>query len=338
MATKNEPVLSKGKGEGDFVMTRVFDAPRELVWQAWTDQKHLARWWGPHMFTNPVCEIDLRPGGAWRIEMQGPQGERHPAKGVYREIAQPERLVFTIDHSDLPDAWHDMVNPGRDRKAGKPSLEALVTVTLEEEAGKTKMTIAIRFESAAVRDALVKLGMTQGWSQSLERLEAAVGGPAAAFTSTRVFKAPRDLVFKAFAEPERLAQWWGPRGTSMKVAKFEFRPGGVCHYSLRSPDGREMWGKFVYREIVPPGRLVFVNSFSDAGEGITTNPYIPNWPEETLTTLTFTEQAGETTIMLHAIPINATELQRQTFEAGRAQMGKGFGSVWAQLADYLAEA
>ncbi len=98
-----------------------------------------------------------------------------------------------------------------------------------------------------------------------------------------------------------------------------------------------MWGKFVYREIVPPGRLVFVNSFSDAAEGVTRNPYIGNWPAETLTTITFTEQAGQTTLTLRAEPINATDLERQTFETGREQMHKGFGGVWIQLAEFLAK-
>jgi uncharacterized protein YndB with AHSA1/START domain len=110
--------------------------------------------------------------------MRGPDGALHPAKGVYREVVEPERLVMTIDHSELSDEWHDLVNPNRDKAAGKPALEALTTVTFEEAAGKTKLTIRLRFDSTAVRDALLKLGMTQGWSQSLERLEKQVADMA----------------------------------------------------------------------------------------------------------------------------------------------------------------
>jgi uncharacterized protein YndB with AHSA1/START domain len=102
--------------------------------------------------------------------MRGPDGVEHPAKGVYREIVPPQRLVMTIDHSDLPDQWHDLVNPGRDKSKGRPALEALTIVAFEEEGAKTKLTIRVRFESAAVRDALLKIGMNEGWSQSLERL------------------------------------------------------------------------------------------------------------------------------------------------------------------------
>jgi uncharacterized protein YndB with AHSA1/START domain len=156
----------------DFVITRVFDAPRELVWKAWTEPKHMARWWGPKTFTNPVCELDVRVGGAFRIVMRGPDGADYPAKGFYREVVKPKRLVMALDHSELPDEWHDKVNPRRDKTAGKPALEALTQVTLEERDGKTKQTIRIRFDSAEVRDALLKIGMSHGWSQSLERLDA----------------------------------------------------------------------------------------------------------------------------------------------------------------------
>jgi len=156
--------------EREFVITRVFDAPRALVFKAWTDPKHMAQWWGPHTFTNPVCEMDVRPGGAYRIVMRGPDGDLHPARGVYREVVEPDRLVMTINHSELSDEWHDLVNPNRDKAAGKPPLEVLATVTFEDQGDKTKLTIRLRFDSAAVRDALLKLGMAQGWSQSLERL------------------------------------------------------------------------------------------------------------------------------------------------------------------------
>src|SRR5579864_2222874 len=103
------------KLQGELVITRVFHAPPEVVFKAWTDPKQMAQWWGPHKFTNPVCEMDVRPGGAWRIVMRGPDGSLHPAKGVYREIVEPERLVMTVNHSELPDEWHDMVNPNRDK-------------------------------------------------------------------------------------------------------------------------------------------------------------------------------------------------------------------------------
>jgi uncharacterized protein YndB with AHSA1/START domain len=163
-----------GPAEREFVISRIINAPRTLVFKAWTEPKHMAQWWGPHTFTNPICEMDVRPGGAFRIVMRGPDGADHPARGVYREVVPPERLVMTIDHSELSDEWHDLVNPNRDRAAGKPALEGLTTVTFEDQGGKTKLTVRILFDTAAIRDALLKIGMTQGWSQSLERLETLV--------------------------------------------------------------------------------------------------------------------------------------------------------------------
>src|SRR5579862_4597024 len=86
--------------EGEVTLTRIFDAPRELVFEAWTNPVHLQRWWGPHHFTNPVCEVDPKVGGAWKIVMRGPAGMEHTSQGVYREIVPPERLVFTNNALD----------------------------------------------------------------------------------------------------------------------------------------------------------------------------------------------------------------------------------------------
>jgi uncharacterized protein YndB with AHSA1/START domain len=171
MAGKNslvaEPVVDR-----EIVLTRVFDAPRELVFKAWTDPKHMAQWWGPKAFTNPVCQMDLRPGGAWRIVVRSPDGIDYPLKGVFREIVEPERLVMTFDCSEHPDEWHDLVNPNRDKAKGRPALDLLCTVTFEDQAGKTKLTVQTLMESVAIRDAMVKMGMKEGWGQSLDRLEA----------------------------------------------------------------------------------------------------------------------------------------------------------------------
>ena len=85
------------------------------------------------------------------------------------------------------------------------------------------------------------------------------------FAISRIFAVPRDVVFKAWTEPERMKQWWGPCGFTSQACQLDLRPGGSMHYCLRSPEGREMWGKFNFREIVAPERLVYVSSFSDAG-------------------------------------------------------------------------
>jgi uncharacterized protein YndB with AHSA1/START domain len=158
--------------EWEFVISRQFDAPRELVFKMWTEPKHMSEWWGPRNFTNPVCEMDVRPGGAYRIVMRGTDGVEYPLQGIYREVVKPERLVMTMDCSEHPDEWHDLVKPNREKGDRNPAGEMLATVTFEELAGKTKVTIRMRLVSAAIRDALVRMGMSEGWSESLDRLAA----------------------------------------------------------------------------------------------------------------------------------------------------------------------
>jgi uncharacterized protein YndB with AHSA1/START domain len=155
---------------------------------------------------------------------------------------------------------------------------------------------------------------------------------------TRTFDAPRELVFKAWTEPERLAQWWGPKDFVMGVVSIDLRLGGMFHYSMRTPEGLEMWGKFIYREIVPPERLAFVVSFADRDGNTVRAPWDSNWPLEVLSTLTFTEHDGKTTIVMRGIPVNATETELNIFEATHASMQQGWGGTLDQLADYLATA
>jgi uncharacterized protein YndB with AHSA1/START domain len=138
----------------DLILTRVFDAPRELVFQAWTDPKHLAQWFGPHGFTNPFCKVDLRPGGEWRHVMRGPDGTNYPMTAIFQEVTRPERLVFMCY---VPDKE-------------KSLFEILNTVTFEDQGGKTKLTLQLQVVKSTPEAAPMLAGMEAGWTQSLERL------------------------------------------------------------------------------------------------------------------------------------------------------------------------
>jgi uncharacterized protein YndB with AHSA1/START domain len=139
----------------EVVLTRVFDAPRRLVFEALTKCEHLKHWYGPRGFTLPVCEIDLRPGGAWHHVIRGPDGSEMPMKGAYREVVPPERLVSTESY-DLPGmGW---------------TPESVVTTTLEERDGKTTMTSRIFYQSAEHRDGHVGSGMEGGAAETFDRL------------------------------------------------------------------------------------------------------------------------------------------------------------------------
>ena len=312
----------------EVAVTRAFDAPRSLVFEAWSSCEHMEHWWGPRGFTLTECQIDLRPGGAYRFVQLAPDGTSHVFKGVYREIAAPERVVFTQIYEPYPDQ------------------EMVVRTTLTERDGKTDLSQTLRFSSKEARDGMIASGMEWGQAQSLDRLDellAELGGgraaaPVAEVVVTREFDAPRDLVWKAWTEPERLAQWWGPPGSEIRVKGLDLRAGGTFLYSMQTPNGPEMWGKFVYREVNPQECLVFVNAFSDEKGGLTRNPWIAGWPLEILNTLTLTEHVAKTTLTLRGGPINATVEELQAFAAGVAGMKQGFAGTFKQLDRYLAQA
>ena len=143
-------------------MTRVFDAPRHLVFEAMTRCEHIKRWWGclGEGYSVPECQMDLRPGGKWRFVNRHPQGEAI-FYGVNKEVAPPERVVFTEIYEPFPDA------------------ESLVTATYTEEAGKTRLTVVVQYPSIEVRDAVMASGMANGAAMSYDRLEEVAQGLAA---------------------------------------------------------------------------------------------------------------------------------------------------------------
>ncbi len=162
----------------DFVIDRIIAAPRDRVWSAWTQPELLTRWWGPRSFGNPLCEVDLRPAGPFYIVMQCPDGVDYPLKGIYREVAAPERLVLSLDCSEHPPAWQAAVNHHSGGDSPDAAGEVLLTTHLESLSDRTRLIIRQRFESSAIRNAMLDLGMEQAWSQSLDRLERSLLSPA----------------------------------------------------------------------------------------------------------------------------------------------------------------
>jgi uncharacterized protein YndB with AHSA1/START domain len=153
---------------------------------------------------------------------------------------------------------------------------------------------------------------------------------------TRAFDAPRELVWKAFTERERMAQWWGMKGLTTRVLELDLRPGGTFLYVTRMPDGREMCGKWVYREIVAPELLVVVHFTTDASGKPIPHPYDPNLPPEMLTTTKFIEHGERTTMELRSVPTNETAAQREAFNKLADAMEEGFNNSLDLLDEYLA--
>lgn len=147
MTEQKEETMSTADRE--LAQTRIYDAPRELVWKAWTEPEHLANWWGPYGFTNTIYEMDVRPGGLWRLVMHGPDGRDYQNEMVYLEVVKLERIVY--DHTS------------------HPLFRA--TVTFEDLAGKTKLTMRMVFESVESRNQTVKVFKAdEGLTQTLSRL------------------------------------------------------------------------------------------------------------------------------------------------------------------------
>jgi uncharacterized protein YndB with AHSA1/START domain len=145
----------------DLTLTRLVDAPRERVFKAWTDPKQLAKWWGPRHFTNPVCELDARVGGALYIVMRGPDGNDYPMKGIFREVVPREKLAFTNIAMDAE---------------GNHQLEGFTTVTFADENGKTRMTVTTGASGLVPVAEQMLDGMEEGWAQTLEGLESFITG------------------------------------------------------------------------------------------------------------------------------------------------------------------
>lgn len=296
-------------------VTRIFDAPRELVFDAFTDAKHISNWWGPRGFTTTTQKMDVRPGGEWIFVMHGPDGTDYPNEIVYLEVVRPERIVYTHGPAPIFD----------------------VIVTFEEVGRKTRMTMVSTFASAEMRDQVAEeFGAIEGMHQMVERLEEELA-TRNAFAISRAFDAPRDLVFRVWTEREHLQHWWGPKGVTITDCTNDPRPGGKMHYAMHHADGSVWWGRWVYREIAPPERLVFINSFSDPEGGLTRPPFEEEWPLQMLSIVTFDEQNGGTLVTVRWAPYDASDAEIATFAANHESMRGGWSGSFEHLAEYLAK-
>jgi len=159
------------------------------------------------------------------------------------------------------------------------------------------------------------------------------------FVISRVLDAPREVVWKAFTEPERMKEWWGPKGFTVIHSKMDLRVGGTYHYGMKAPNGSPMWGKFVFREIAAPERMVVVSSFSDEAGGTTRHPGHMSWPLEMLSTFTFEDlPGGKTRFTIRWAPHNASAEEQHTFDTHHDSMQMGWSGTLEQLEAYLARA
>src|SRR5574341_357191 len=258
----------------EIMFERVFDAPRDLVFKVCMDPRHIPHWWGPRKYVTTVEKMDVRPGGVWRFVQRDADGSEFAFHGEYREVTPPERVVATFEFEGMP--GHVVVD----------------TTTFEEQNGKTKMTVTSLFESVEDRDGMLQSGMESGMRESWDRLAGVLVGEKSGTRTlviTRIFDAPRELVWKAWTESEHLMRWWGPKHFTAPVWRLDLRVGGSYLYCMRSPEGQDYCGTGIFQEIVPPERLVYTDSFADEqGRVVPASHYGlgANFPRELHVTMT----------------------------------------------------
>ena len=298
--------------EPKIAMTRLIDAPREVVWDACNLPEHVRRWWGCGEMTTPVCEIDLRPGGAYRIVSRDPSGAEYPMKGVYREVVRPLRTVCTQVYDAPP----------------FDALEAIVTVTLTEKEGKTELRSEIAFPTVDAFEGARASGMEAGMAESLDRL-VVVANELNAMNETqdrelrvtRLLDIPCARLFDAWTRPELLSQWFAPKPWSVSEARIDPVPGGEFAVTMRDPEGNAYPVEGVILEIVENRRIVWTDAF--------TKGWLPRPDLFIVGTIAFEEEDGRTRY--------TATVRHWSVEAKERHEAMGFEQGWNQALDQLVE-
>ncbi len=316
---------------------REFNAQRTMVWQAWTDTRHLPYWWGPKGMPTSVISADVRVGGDFRYSMQRPDGTTMWGKFTYKEIRAPEKLVWINSFTD------DKGNVIRAPFGGpwdKWPLEIEYTITLTETNGRTALELrGVPINTDEAGWAVFREmhdNVTAGFNATMDQLEYFLRGGSTVTNSdtfkldlvgdteietSRVFDAPKRLVYLAHTTAEHIQRWWGPRGMEITVPLMDFRKGGRYRIVHRDPQGNEYAFRGEYLEIVPEERLSMTFEF----EGMPGHIAIE--------TLHFTEAGGRTTLS------STMKFKSKSDRDGMAQSGMESGArqTWDRLEELLSQ-
>ena len=314
MAAKNKP--------NELYIDRLYDAPIKAVWDAWTDEKQVAKWWGPRGFTITTHSKELKPGGHWHYTMHGPDGVDYPNKTYYYEVEKYSKLVYDHGAND-----------------NQPPLFK-VTVTFTETKGKTlmEMTMAFATPEAAkeIKKFIKQASGNSTWDRLAEYLEKESTGKEK-FVINRTFETPIENMYEMWANPEHLQKWLPPTGMTMQYIRAEVKPGGTSFYKMTNGTNVTMYGRCKYLEMNRPNSLKYTQEFCDENENPARHPMAPTWPASMLTTVTFAAEGPNLTRVTVEWEVEGkyTAEEMQTFIQARAGMTGGWTGSFDKLEDYL---
>jgi len=295
VATKSEVLESTA--EREILISRVFAASRNDVWAAWADPWQVGQWWGPKGFRSTITEMDQRVGGMWRLVMHGPDGTNYPCDMEFLELIPKERVVYRTHGG----------------KAGAPIQQFDTTMSFEDHEDGTRLTIRMTFATAEQREYNVRTyGAIEGGEQMFDRLETTLRDQHGhssflpkeekhALCITREFDAPRELVWRAWTDPEMAKHWSGPKQFPAVHMELGKKSGDRWRICLRGcPPGTntpvDIWQGGVLQQIIAPELLVYTFAWERrANVGLTDD----GDPHETVITIRFEEHDGKTTMHFH---------------------------------------
>jgi uncharacterized protein YndB with AHSA1/START domain len=310
MATKTAK-KSTGKdavADGGVFLTRLIDAPRERLWQAWADPEQMKAWFAPAPWKLSIQKMDFRKGGTFKMAMHGPEGESHGFSGTYAEVSAPSRLVWIGKFAEGP---VDQVRTEVEFTAQGKKTRVVVRQTYTPVTPETKPFID---------------GANPGWNMTLNQLDAFVSlttsDPDREIVIERLIAAPRERVWEAWADTKQIVQWWGPYGFTNRTKKRDFRTGGTWEHTMIGPDGREYLNFAHYIEVVKPERIVLTNGGrAKDQEGVAFRSVI-----------TF-EDRGDKTLLTMRMLLPSAEMRKRVIEENGAV--EGGRQTTARLDQYL---
>ncbi len=272
--------MAKRKPTNEIKIHRIYNAPVKLVWEAWTDLKHVGKWWGPRGFTLTTHSKDLRPGGKWIYTMHGPDGVDYPNMTTYYEVETYKKLVY--DHG---------------ASEGRPPLFR-VTVKFEERKGQTHMDMTMTLESIEaaenIRVFIKQAGGNSTWDRLAEYLQVQESKNEI-FVINRSFEINVDKMWELWTDPSHFSKWLPPTGFRMEFLRKNLSVGGTSFYKMTNDANVTMYGLIKYLEFQKPHKIVYTQQFADQNEKISRHPMAPIWPETMLTTVELVSEEEDCT-------------------------------------------